>query len=72
MQPTIPLDKMSISEKIQALEEIWEDLSRSYEALPSPRWHADVLAAREHRARSGKSKFSDWPDAKRRIRERAR
>lgn len=69
MQIAIPLDKMTIQDKLRALEEIWEDLRHTPEDVPSPSWHADVLRAREDRVREGKSKFGDWPDAKRRIRK---
>ena len=70
MQPAIPLDKMTTVEKLKALEEIWSDLQRTPDDVPSPAWHADVLHAREARVREGSSQFGDWTDAKRRIRER--
>ena len=71
MKLTIPLDEMTTSEKLQALEEIWADLQRVPEELPCPGWHVDVLRAREHRVREGLSRFSDWRTAKARIREKA-
>jgi hypothetical protein len=67
MQTTLPLDKMTISEKLSALEDIWENLSRAQDAIPSPEWHADVLIAREQKIQEGKAKFLDLDDAKRRI-----
>ena len=65
MRPVIPLDQMSTSDKLRALEEIWEDLLRNPETVPSPSWHADVLAAREERIRKGGSQFKDWTEAMR-------
>jgi hypothetical protein len=62
---------MTTSEKLQAMEQIWADLQRVSEEIPSPGWHADVLAAREDRVRKGTSQFSDWGTAKSRIREKA-
>ena len=70
MQVALPLDKMTVADKLRALEEIWSDLQRRPEDVPSPAWHADVLRAREDRVRDGTSHFGDWTDAKRRIRER--
>ena len=70
MQVTLPLDKMTTAEKLRAIEEIWDDLTRTPEDVPSPAWHADVLRAREDRVREGSSRFGDWAEAKRRIRER--
>ena len=72
MPVAIHLDKMTTSDKLRALEEIWDDLQRTPKDVPSPAWHADVLAARERRVREGKSQFGDWSDAKRRIREQVR
>jgi len=67
MQVTLPLDKMTTSDKLRAIEELWEDLQKSSEQVPSPSWHEDVLNAREGRVKEGASSFSDWSEAKRRI-----
>ncbi len=69
MNVTLPLDQMTISEKLQAIEEIWEELSRSANDVPSPAWHADVLRARDSRARDGSANFVDWAQAKKDIRD---
>jgi hypothetical protein len=68
----IQLNKMTVLDKLRAMEDIWENLRSTSEQVPSPSWHADVLHAREKRIREGKSHFKDWSDAKRRIRERTR
>jgi hypothetical protein len=44
---------MTISDKLRALEDIWDDLQRTPEEIPSPAWHADVLRARKRRIREG-------------------
>ena len=69
---TLRLDKMTVRDKLQALEGIWDDLGRSAKGIPSPSWHADVLRAREKRIQQGSSRFTDWAEAKRKIRRRAR
>jgi len=71
MNISIPLNKMTIAEKLRVIEEIWADLERGAEGLPSPAWHADVLHAREQRVKDGQSHFSDWEEAKARIRKQA-
>ena len=38
-------------------------------AVPSPSWHADVLREREIEYKEGSSGFTDWPEAKKRIRD---
>ena len=65
----IPLENMSVGDKLRALEEIWSDLQRTADAVPSPAWHADVLRAREGRVQEGSSQFGDWNEAKERIRK---
>lgn len=64
----IPLDKMSIEEKIQAMEALWEDLCKSIEGVPSPEWHGKILKDRETALERGDDKFIDWEDAKNNIR----
>ncbi|MBI4763816.1 MAG: addiction module protein [Deltaproteobacteria bacterium] len=70
MVQKIQLDKMTISDKLRALEDIRDDLQRTPEEIPSPAWPADVLRARRRPIREGKSQFNDWLEAKHRVRER--
>ncbi len=69
MDLEIPLDRMSTSDKLRALEKIWDDLQRTPSEVPSPAWHADVLREREKEYNEGSSQFTDWPEAKKRIRD---
>ena len=66
----LPLKQMSVSEKLQLMEALWDDLSRDADALESPEWHGQVLKEREDRIASGEAKFSDWDQAKLDIRKR--
>lgn len=68
MDVALPLDKMSVEEKLRALELLWEDLSRTPAALLSPQWHKDVLNARDQRVREGREKFIPWDEARRSLR----
>jgi gamma-glutamyl phosphate reductase len=69
MNLELPLDQMTTAEKLRALEQIWEDLSRTSQEVPSPNWHADILQARERRVQEGSSQFVDWIEAKQQIRD---
>jgi hypothetical protein len=69
MHFSIPLEQMSLEDKLQAIEEIWADLAGTPEKIPSPSWHADVLRAREKRISEGTSHFLDLPEAKKAVRE---
>ncbi len=64
-----PLDRMSTSDKLRALEIICSDLQRTPGEFPSPSRHADVLREREGEYKEGLSGFADWPEVKKRIRD---
>lgn len=70
MAVTLPLNEMTVFEKIQMMEALWTDLSRNSDALESPEWHRGVLEDRERRIAAGQSHFSDWEQAKADIRKR--
>ena len=72
MQAVLPLDEMSVSEKLSAMETLWDDLCRRAENIPSPAWHEEVLSKRETLVKEGKAQFSDLNAAKHRIRELTR
>lgn len=67
---SIPLDTLTVSEKLVLMEGLWEDLSRRPDDVPSPDWHGDILAERLAAVREGKSSFVAWEDAKKRLQER--
>ena len=70
MQPTLPLDRMTREDKLRAMEELWEDLSRDEAQFESPAWHGDVLRDRAEAVNSGKEKFMDWETAKQELRNK--
>ena len=70
MPVNLPLDEMSVEEKLQLLEAVWADLSRAADEIESPSWHNDVLEQTEMRVQSGAATFSDWQKAKGSIRDR--
>ncbi len=72
MDISLPLDKMTSSDKIAIMEKLWEDLCRDPESIPSPAWHKDVLEAREKEANEGKANFTSFDRAKEKIRDQIR
>lgn len=62
--PILPLNEMSIEEKLQTMEALWENLSGDPTAIESPSWHEEVLRERERKIASGEAKFIDWEKAK--------
>jgi len=70
MASTLPLDKMSVEEKLQAMESLWDDLCSRAGVLTSPPWHGEVLAEREAMQQRRDDEFEDWEDAKRNIKKK--
>ena len=64
------IDGMTRSEQIAALQLIWDRLASSAEGTQPPDWHGDELAKRVAAVQDGTTKFVDWTDAKKRLRER--
>jgi hypothetical protein len=71
MPVALPLKKMSRDEKLRAMEALWADLSQDEGRFESPAWHARALRDAERAVNNGKAKFSDWGEAKKRIRRKA-
>jgi hypothetical protein len=64
---SIPLDKMLLAEKLEAMEALWADLSRTPSQVPVPDWHREVLKARHE----SPAKWLDWEQVKASLREMA-
>jgi len=63
----LPLSKLTLSQKLDIMELIWDDLSRDAENFKSPDWHEAVLKDREKAFNEGNISVSDWEEAKKRI-----
>lgn len=68
MPLTLALKKMSRADKLRALEAIWSDLAGNETRFASPAWHGPALLETQRLVKAGKAKFSDWDDAKARLR----
>jgi len=68
MNIALPLDRMTIEDKLRTMETLWDDLSKNSDEVASPSWHKDVLQKREKRLQKGEELIHDWDAAKDRIR----
>jgi hypothetical protein len=59
----LPLDNMTLVDKLEAMEALWADISRKPADLASPSWHKDILDERRQLVAEGKLKFLDWDTA---------
>jgi hypothetical protein len=39
----LPLSKLTLAQKLDLMEAIWDDLAKHEESLESPHWHEEVL-----------------------------
>jgi hypothetical protein len=67
MATLLPIDKMTIEEKLQAMEALWNDLCQQEAALPVHQWQKEILDERERLVERDEAQFSDWEEAKKRI-----
>ena len=63
---------MSMAERLQALEQLWDAVCREDGDLPSPAWHAEVLQDRRARADRGEARFLTLDELKARLRASGR
>lgn len=68
----IPLDSMSVAEKLQAIEAIWASLCTNPADVSSPEWHKEILEDRQKRLASGDATVSEWSGAKKRLQDLGR
>lgn len=54
---TIEIKRMSVLERLQAMEALWDSLLDEESEVDSPEWHRDVLEERKIKIRKGKAEF---------------
>jgi putative addiction module component (TIGR02574 family) len=61
---------LSPSEKLQLVEDLWDDLAATPEAVPVHDWQKEELARRKANLQSNPAAAVSWDDVKRRLRRR--
>ena len=67
MEPS-QIERMSVTERLQAIDQLWDSLNRYGDEIPSPDWHQDILADRKARALRGEAKFLTLAELRSRLR----
>ena len=62
------IERMSVTERLQAMDQLWDSLTRDSDEVSSPDWHQDVLADRKARAQRGEAKFLTLAQLRSRLR----
>ena len=63
MAVDLPLTQMSLEDKVQAMELLWGELSKTPEQVVSPAWHGEELHSRHQQIQDGTASFQNWVSA---------
>jgi putative addiction module component (TIGR02574 family) len=61
---------LSPSEKLQLVEDLWDDLAATPEAVPVPDWQKEELARRKASLMQNPASGLTWEDVKQRVHHR--
>jgi putative addiction module component (TIGR02574 family) len=67
---TISVFDLSPLEKLQLVEDLWDDLAATPEAVPVHDWHKGELARRKANLMQHPASGLTWEDVQRRVRSR--
>ena len=71
MNPTSPsIFDLSPSEKLQLVEDLWDDLAATPEAVPVHDWQKEELARRKANLMNNRASGLTWEAVKQRVRSR--
>ena len=71
MDAVLPLDQMTVEEKLRAMEAIWRSLSMREEQVPVPDRHKQVLDERQRQIDAGEARFVSLEEMKESVRKRS-
>ncbi len=58
------IEKMSIIERLQTMEKLWDSLCHEESEIESPEWHKEILESRRKKIKEGKATFISLEDLK--------
>ena len=58
------IDAMSMEEKLELSDALWDSIYASSEQLPEPDWHGELL---DERLRDPNPQFDTWENVKKRL-----
>ncbi|MEO6786621.1 MAG: addiction module protein [Chthoniobacteraceae bacterium] len=61
------IESMSVEERLQAIELLWDSISRLGDAVASPAWHGEILSARRAKVEAGEGQFLSLAEVRDRL-----
>jgi len=62
--------ELSLSEKLQLVEDLWDDIASTPEAVPVHEWQKEELARRKQNLQNRPASALSWQEIQRRVRSR--
>lgn len=62
------IERMSLRDRLRAIEQLWDAVCRETGDVGSPEWHRDILADRKARPERGEAKFLTLAELRSRLR----
>ncbi|HEY8902843.1 MAG TPA: addiction module protein [Chthoniobacterales bacterium] len=67
MLATAEIERMSVTERLQAIELLWTSVVASNATVSSPSWHQEVLSVRRAKVNSGEGRFLSISELRARL-----
>ena len=64
------IERMSVEERLQTIELLWNSIARAGESVISPPWHGEVLSARRTKVEAGEGRFLSLTELRDRLKTR--
>jgi putative addiction module component (TIGR02574 family) len=61
---TIEIKKMSMIERLQTMEALWDSFLDEESEIESPEWHRDIIEERKRKIKNGKAEFFSLEELK--------
>jgi putative addiction module component (TIGR02574 family) len=68
MSTIAEIEKMTLPERLETMELLWDSLVRDAVGVTSPDWHGEILSGRLEKIARGEAVFLSLDEVKRRLR----
>ncbi len=70
MIEAVEIERMSLAERLQAMELLWSSIAAEPDKVESPAWHKKILEKRLAKVEAGKAEFLTLAQLKKRLAKR--
>ena len=70
--PPAGFDELTIEEKLDYVESLWDRITAKPETIAVPDWHLEVIEQRTHEGQAGSHRGRSWDDFREELRGKLR